>query len=59
MVTLNGVVALANSIVATFMGGYPIMWGLTIGGVTTDGRGAANELSYLMLDAEKENRTDF
>ena len=54
LVKLNGVVALANSIVATFMGGYPVMQGLTVGGVRKDGRSAVNELSYIMLDAEKE-----
>jgi len=54
LVKLNGVVALANSIVATFMGGYPVMQGLTVGGVKKDGRSAVNELSYIMLDAEKE-----
>lgn len=53
-IKLNGVIALANSIVCTFMGGYPVMQGLTVGGVKKDGRTAVNELSYIMLEAEKE-----
>ncbi|MCR4443005.1 MAG: formate C-acetyltransferase/glycerol dehydratase family glycyl radical enzyme [Peptococcaceae bacterium] len=53
LIKMNGVVALADKNVSKVLGGYPIMQGLTVGGVTRDGRDAVNELSYLFLDADR------
>ena len=36
------------------LGGFPTMAGITIGGVTKDGKSAVNELSYLILEAETQ-----
>jgi len=53
LVKMNGVIALANAMVSTILGGYPIMQGFTLGGVTKEGSDAVNELSYAFLEAEK------
>lgn len=53
LIKMNAVVALANGVVSTFMAGFPIMQGITVGGVTKDGKDAVNELSYAILEAEK------
>ncbi|MCR4443345.1 MAG: formate C-acetyltransferase/glycerol dehydratase family glycyl radical enzyme [Peptococcaceae bacterium] len=53
LIKMNGVVALADKNVSKVLGGYPIMQGLTLGGVTRDGRDAVNELSYLFLEADR------
>jgi pyruvate formate-lyase/glycerol dehydratase family glycyl radical enzyme len=53
-IKMNGSIALASKEVATVLGGFPIIQGVTLGGLTKDGRDAVNELSYLFLDAEKE-----
>ncbi|WP_371379389.1 formate C-acetyltransferase/glycerol dehydratase family glycyl radical enzyme [Sporomusa aerivorans] len=54
LIKMNGVINVASGTVATFMGGYPVMQGITVGGITLDGKDAVNEMSYLLLDAEKE-----
>ncbi|WP_371379481.1 pyruvate formate lyase family protein [Sporomusa aerivorans] len=54
LIKMNAVINVADEIVTTFLGGYPVMQGLTLGGVTKDGKDAVNELSYLFLDAEKD-----
>lgn len=53
LIKMNGVIALASEIVSGFMAGFPIMQGITVGGVTKDGKDAVNELSYALLEAEK------
>lgn len=53
LIKMNGVINLQDVIVATFMGGYPVMQGLTIGGINKEGEDAVNELSYMFLEAEK------
>jgi formate C-acetyltransferase len=53
LIKMNGVIALANAVVASFIGGYPVMQGITVGGITSDGKDAVNELSYALLEAEK------
>lgn len=53
LIKMNAVVALADKHVSKVLGGYPIMQGLTLGGVTSDGRDAVNELSYLFLEADQ------
>ncbi len=53
LIKMNGESVLQDKIVAMFLGGYPIMPGLTLGGIDKDGNDAVNDLSYLFLDAEK------
>lgn len=53
LIKMNGESVLQDKTVAMFLGGYPIMPGLTIGGVDKDGNDVVNALSYLFLDAEK------
>jgi pyruvate formate-lyase/glycerol dehydratase family glycyl radical enzyme len=53
-IKMNGSIALANKEVATVLGGFPIIQGITLGGLTKDGKDAVNELSYLFLDADKD-----
>ena len=52
LIKMNGVINLQDEMVAKLMGGYPVMQGITVGGVDTKGRDAVNDLSYLFLDAE-------
>lgn len=53
LIKMNGESVLQDKTVAMFLGGYPIMPGLTIGGIDRDGKDAVNDLSYMFLDAEK------
>lgn len=53
IIKMNGESVFAAEEVSIVMGGYPIMPGLTLGGVDADGNDAVNDLSYLFLDAEK------
>ena len=53
LIKMNGVVNPQSEVVSTFLGGYPVMQGLTLGGVTREGKDAVNELSYLFLEAER------
>ena len=55
-IKMNGSVALASIDIATVLGGFPVIQGVTLGGLTKDGKDAVNELSYLFLDAEKDVR---
>lgn len=54
LIKMNGAIALQSLVVSDGKGGHPVMQGLTLGGITMDGRDAVNELSYLFLEAEKE-----
>lgn len=53
LIKMNGAINLQSNIVAEGKGGYPVMMGITIGGVTPSGEDAVNELSYLILKAER------
>jgi formate C-acetyltransferase len=55
-IKMNGSIALANIDIATVLGGFPVIQGVTLGGITKDGKDAVNKLSYLFLDAEKDVR---
>lgn len=54
LIKLNDVTMLQAGFLQVGFSGYPVMQGLTIGGVDSDGKDAVNELSYLILDAEEE-----
>ena len=50
---MNGGINLQAGFVQIANAGYPVMKGLTIGGITPEGRDAVNELTYVVLDAEE------
>lgn len=54
LIKLNGVVNLQEGFLSRAFSGYPVMQGITVGGITPEGADAVNELSYLILDAEEE-----
>lgn len=54
LIKMNDVTMLQAGFLQVGFSGYPVMQGLTIGGVDPDGQDAVNELSYLILDAEEE-----
>ena len=54
LIKMNDVTMLQAGFLQVGFSGYPVMQGLTIGGVAPDGKDAVNELSYLILDAEEE-----
>lgn len=54
LIKMNDVTMLQAGFLQVGFSGYPVMQGLTIGGVDQDGKDAVNELSYLILDAEEE-----
>jgi choline trimethylamine-lyase len=54
LIKMNGVINLANKIIALWLGGFPVMQGITVGGITPEGKDAVNELSYMFLDADQE-----
>lgn len=54
LIKMNDVTMLQAGFLQVGFSGYPVMQGLTIGGVDSDGKDAVNELSYLILDAEEE-----
>lgn len=54
LIKMNDVTMLQAGFLQVGFSGYPVMQGLTIGGVDPDGKDAVNELSYLILDAEEE-----
>jgi len=53
VIKMNGVINPQSGMVSQFFGGYPVMQGVTVGGVDEDGNDAVNELTYLFLDAEQ------
>lgn len=52
----NTVVFLRSTASAEFFGGFPTGYNLVVGGVREDGSDAANELSYLLLDLQRDTR---
>lgn len=54
LVKLNSAINLEEGFLAAAFAGYPVMCGLTIGGVTPEGNDAVNEMTYIILDAEEE-----
>lgn len=54
LIKMNDVTMLQAGFLQVGFSGYPVMQGLTIGGVDPNGKDAVNELSYLILDAEEE-----
>lgn len=54
LIKMNDVTMLQAGFLQVGFSGYPVMQGLTIGGMDQDGKDAVNELSYLILDAEEE-----
>ena len=54
LIKMNEAVNLQSYVVADGKGGHPIMQGITIGGVKPDGTDAVNELTYLILEAERD-----
>lgn len=51
-IKMNGGINLQSYVVADGKGGHPTMQSLCVGGITSQGQDAVNELSYLFLDAE-------
>ena len=54
LIKLNSAINLAEGFFAWAFAGYPVMCGLTIGGVKPDGTDAVNEMTYIFLDAEEQ-----
>ena len=54
LIKMNDVTMLQAGFLQVGFSGYPVMQGLTIGGVDAGGRDAVNDLSYLILDSEEE-----
>ena len=54
LIKMNGAINLQSQIVAESKGGYPIMMGITVGGITPSGENAVNEMTYIILDAEND-----
>lgn len=54
LVKLNSAINLEEGFLAAAFSGYPVMCGLTIGGVTPEGNDAVNEMTYIFLDSEEE-----
>ncbi len=52
----NTVVFLRSTASAEFFGGFPTGYNLVVGGVDEDGNDASNELSYLLLDLQRDTR---
>ena len=56
LVKVNDAVVLMSSVFAEQFTGFPTITNVTVGGVTDEGKDAVNELSYLILEAEKQVR---
>ncbi len=54
LVKMNDMAMVMSGVQVESLGGFPTMAGITIGGVTKDGKNAVNELSYLILEAETQ-----
>lgn len=52
-IKMNDVIVLQAGFLQEGFSGYPVMQGLTVGGVTRSGENAVNELTWLLLDAEE------
>ena len=54
LVKMNGGINLQQGFMQQGANGYPVMKGMTIGGVTPEGRDAVNDVTYLILDVEED-----
>lgn len=52
-IKMNDVIVLQAGFLQVGFSGYPVMQGLTVGGVDREGNDVVNELTYLLLDAEE------
>lgn len=52
-VKVNDLACLMSEETAEFLGGFPTLANITIGGVTPDGKDAVNELTYVFMEAEE------
>ena len=52
----NTIVAIRSTESAEFFAGFPIGFNLVVGGVDDNGNDASNELSYLLLDVQRDTR---
>ena len=52
----NTIVAIRSTESASFFAGFPIGFNLVVGGVDAEGSDCSNELSYLLLDVQKDTR---
>ena len=52
----NTIVAIRSTESAEFFAGFPIGFNLVVGGVDEQGNDASNELSYLLLDVQRDTR---
>ena len=52
----NTLVAIRSTESAAFFAGFPIGFNLVVGGVDAEGNDASNDLSYLLLDVQKDTR---
>lgn len=52
----NSIVAIRSTDSAAFFAGFPIGFNLVVGGVDEQGNDCSNELSYLLLDIQKDTR---
>nr|WP_253200988.1 pyruvate formate lyase family protein [Collinsella sp. zg1085] len=52
----NTIVAIRSTESASFFAGFPIGFNLVVGGIDAEGNDASNELSYLLLDIQKDTR---
>ena len=53
---LNTIIAVRSTESARFFAGFPIGFNLVVGGVDETGADASNELSYLLLDVQRDTR---
>lgn len=54
LVKMNDMAMLMSTAHVETLGGFPTMAGITLGGVTRDGKCAVNDLSWLILEAETQ-----
>jgi choline trimethylamine-lyase len=53
LIKINDAVVLMSTAFAEQLAGFPTIANITLGGVTPEGKDAVNDLSYLLLDAER------
>jgi choline trimethylamine-lyase len=56
LIKSNDLAALMSTGVLEFLAGFPTLVNITLGGVTSEGQDAVNDLTYLFLEAEKDVR---
>ena len=54
LVKMNDMAMLMSTATVDTLGGFPTMAGITLGGLTPDGKNAVNELSWQFLEAETQ-----